>query len=121
MIISLLIVSACIIVFMVAVKLWEGKRQSETVITRTCARGDKYVVRFFVYLRRTFITARARAVYFSLVHLPARCEAFFSDLKHRSHGKYQALSVKMRGARPLSSRGNVSPFIRTLASRNDNH
>lgn len=117
MILTTLIVSACVIAFMLAVKLWEMKRGgAETFLTRFLGRGDKHVVAFFVRVRKITAHYREQAMFVFLVRLPAHVEAFSSEIKRRSHGKYHSLSVKMRGKRTLSSRGTVSPFMRTLAS-----
>lgn len=117
MILIALIVSACVIVLMLAIKFWEMKRGgAETFVTQFLGRGDKHVVAFFVRVRKITMKYREQAIFFFLVRVPAHIEAFSGEVKRRSHGKYHSLSVKMRGKRTLSSRGTVSPFMRTLAS-----
>lgn len=112
----ILAVSLALMVFMLAMKVWENRSERETFFTRFMSRGDDHIVMFYMRSRRLYRLSKERVVFWLLVEVPSHIERFFAKVKRRSLRRYTALSGKMRGERALGQ-GTASPFIRTLTKQ----
>lgn len=114
MTLSVFAVSLFLLLILLAVKFLEEKLGRKTFISNFFSKGDLHILQARTKIDHLVHDNKQKTIFFFLFHLPERIEKFFQELKKKAHDRYFEVSSRVRGKQTLSSRADVSPFIRNI-------
>lgn len=119
MLINVFAISLFLILFLIAIKLWEKEAGKKMFLSRFISKGDVYLNRLKAKVWEMAHDSKHKTIFFILFHLPEQIEAFFGNLKKKAHDKYYHMNAKVRGKQNLNSTSDISPFMRNITPGGD--
>jgi hypothetical protein len=102
------------ILLLLAVKVYETKKEKQVFILKALSRLDNPIENKLSKVKERYVIEKERAEYMAKVELPRQSKEMFFAAKDALQQKYVTMLPNIRGSRILTKAGEASEFLRDI-------